>query len=282
MPAPKLTGLIGYPVSHSLSPRIHGYWIEEHKLKADYKLFTTPPPRLRQTMLHMRKKNVAGVNITVPHKQAVIQYLDGVDDTAERIGAVNTVVNRKGQFIGTNTDAYGFITNLNEGLGDLKPYLENVVLLGAGGATRAVLVALLDEGAKHITLTNRTEDKAVSLANEFAAQNAAVKIATSPWENREKILQNCQLLVNTTSLGMVNHEPLDIDISGLPSGAAVHDIVYAPLETELLKMAREHGFKTVDGLGMLLYQAQAAFQEWYGVLPAVTKKLREHVLEPAA
>lgn len=272
-----LTGLIGYPVSHSLSPRIHAYWIAEHKLDGDYKLFTTAPARLRQTILHMRKKNVGGVNITIPHKQNVIEYLDSVDDTAKKIGAVNTVVNKDGKFVGTNTDAYGFITNLREGLsgkvdGDINAYLKNVVILGAGGATRAACVALKEAGAITITLVNRSNEAAVTLASHFG-------IASLPWEARSEALAHATLLINTTSLGMQDYDALEIDLAKLPKDAAVHDIVYAPLETELLKNAKKNGHKIVDGLGMLLYQAQAAFEKWHGVKPAVTKALREHVLE---
>ena len=268
----KLTGLIGFPVSHSLSPAIHAFWIEQHKLDADYKLLTTPPNRLRQTMLHMRKKQALGVNITVPHKQAVMEYLDGINKSAKHIGAVNTVVNRKGKFEGHNTDAYGFITNLRESFGDLKPYLENIVLLGAGGATRAVIVALADAGAKNITLTNRTIDKAIALANEF-------EIEAAPWEDRAALLNGATLLVNTTSLGMDGQPPLEIDLKNLPDHAVVHDIVYAPLETDLLAAAKARGNRTVDGLGMLLYQAQASFELWHGVKPEVTQALRDHVLQ---
>jgi shikimate dehydrogenase len=267
-----LTGLIGYPVSHSLSPRIHAYWIAQHALDVEYKLFTTAPARLRQTMLHMRKKNTLGVNITVPHKQNVIQYLDSIDDTAKPIGAVNTVTNQNGKFIGSNTDAYGFITNLNEGLGDLTPYLKNVVILGAGGATRAAIVALKDAGASTITLTNRSADKAQALADEF-------QVECLPWSVRNNMLAEATLLINTTSLGMAGQPELSIDVSLLPDGAAVHDIVYAPLETPLLKNARERGLIAVDGLGMLLYQAQKAFELWHGILPEVTPELRAHVVE---
>ncbi len=273
-----LTGLIGYPVSHSLSPRIHDFWIKEHGLDAAYKLFTTAPARLRQTMLHMRKKEVRGVNITIPHKQAVMEYLDDTDANARAIGAVNTVTNRDGKFVGSNTDAYGFITNLREGLtgkpdGDIANYLQHVVVLGAGGATRAIIVALQQAGAKTITLTNRSFDKAQILANHF-------NLTALPWEVRAEALSEATLLVNTTSLGMAGHPPLELGLSALPKSAAVHDIVYAPLETPLLFAAAKQGHQTVDGLGMLLYQAQAAFELWHGVKPKVTKALRDHVLEP--
>ena len=273
----KLTGLIGYPLDHSLSPRIHAYWIKKHGIDAEYKLFTTPPARVRQVVKRLRDKGAVGFNVTVPHKLAVMEFLDSMDAVATRIGAVNTVINNEGLFAGTNTDAYGFITNLREGLtgdadGDIAAALTNVVLLGAGGATRAAIVALKDAGAGEITLTNRSGEKAAALAQEFS-------LKTVPWETKNAALHAATLLVNTTSLGMAGNQALELDLAGLPTDAAVHDIVYAPLETELLKTARARGNKTVYGLGMLLYQAQAAFHAWHGVLPEVTPELRAHVLE---
>ncbi len=272
-----LTGLIGYPVEHSLSPRIHAYWTAEHGLDAEYKLFTTPPARVRQVVKRLRDKSALGFNITVPHKLAVMEYLDAIDATATRIGAVNTVMHKDGKLMGSNTDVYGFITNLREGLtgavdGDITVYLENVILLGAGGATRAAIVALKDAGAKIITISNRSADKAAALAQEFS-------LHTVPWDEKNAALGAATVLVNTTSLGMNGQPALDIDLAALSLTAAVHDIVYAPLETELLKAASERGNKTVDGLGMLLYQAQKAFESWHGVLPEVTPELRAHVVE---
>ena len=274
---PKLSGLIGYPVEHSLSPRIHTYWIQKHAIDSEYKLFTTPPARVRQVVKRLRDKGALGFNVTVPHKLAVMEHLDSIDATATRIGAVNTVVHKEGKLMGSNTDAYGFITNLREGLtgsidGDISAHLENIVLLGAGGATRAAIVALKDAGAKSIILSNRSADKAASLAKEFS-------LKTVPWGEKNAALTAATLLVNTTSLGMTGQPPLEIDLATLSSSAAVHDIVYAPLTTELLKAAHVRGHKTVDGLGMLLYQAQKAFELWHGVLPAVTPALRAHVLE---
>jgi shikimate dehydrogenase len=269
-----LTGLIGYPTEHSKSPRIHAYWIAEHKLDAEYKLFTTPPHRVRQIVHRLRDKGAAGFNVTVPHKLAVMEHLDQLDATATKIGAVNTVTRVGNKLVGSNTDAYGFITNLCEGLGDLTPYLKNIVILGAGGATRAAIVALKDAGAQAITLTNRSAEKAQALADEFQVEHL-------PWSVRNNLLAEATLLINTTSLGMEGQPELSIDVSLLPEGSAVHDIVYAPLETELLKNARARGLKTVDGLGMLLYQAQKAFELWHGVLPKVTPELRAHVLEPS-
>ena len=268
-----ITGLVGYPTAHSLSPRIHDYWIKQYNLQGEYKLFTTKPARLRQTMQHMRKKNWRGVNITIPHKQDVMLHVDQYDSLAQRIGAVNTITNDNGVLTGTNTDAYGFITNLREGLGELAPYLDDVILLGAGGATRATIVALQDAGAKSITLINRTLETAQALADKFNLQ-------VLPWDVRSEALKTATLLVNTTSLGMKDHPPLEIDLKELPTSAAVHDIVYAPVETGLLKAARERGNRIVDGRGMLLYQAQRAFKEWYGILPPVTAELRQLILAP--
>ncbi|MDX2094974.1 MAG: shikimate dehydrogenase [Alphaproteobacteria bacterium] len=272
-----LTGLIGYPVAHSLSPRIHAYWLAQHGINGDYKLFTTPPARVRQIVKRLRDKGAAGFNVTVPHKCTVMEYLDAVDVVATRIGAVNTVTRVKEKLVGSNTDAYGFITHLRAGLtgkpeGDITAFLQNIVLLGAGGATRAAIVALKEAGAQKITLCNRSAEKAQALA-------AAFSLRTTDWESRAAALAEATLLVNTTSLGMAEQPPLDIDLTYLPMTSAVYDIVYAPLETPLLKAARARGNITVDGLGMLLYQAQAAFQAWHGVLPAVTPALRAHVLE---
>ena len=270
-----LTALIGYPVAHSLSPVIHEYWLQLHGIDGEYKLLTTAPARLRQTILHMRKKNALGVNVTVPHKQAVMEYLDGWDDLAEHIGAVNTIINRDGEFIGTNTDAHGFISSLTDGVGTLTPYLDNVIVLGAGGAARAVVVALKNANAKRITITNRTAEHADDLAGEF-------NVGQVEWESREELLKGATLLVNTTSLGMQSMEKLELSLVNLPTAAAVMDIVYAPLETDLLRAAKAHGCITVDGLGMLLHQAAGAFHAWHGVMPSVDAALRAHVLAAIA
>jgi shikimate dehydrogenase len=267
-----ITGLIGHPVKHSLSPRIHRYWLQKHAIEGDYMLWDTPPETLETQVKNLRDLAALGFNITVPHKQAIIEFLDDIDDTARRIGAVNSVTNKNGRLVGTNTDAYGCIANLQENLGDLTPYLDHVVILGAGGAARAVIVALKDAGATRLTIMNRTQQTAEFLAKEFDC-------GTEGWNVDNKIKIGATLLVNTTSLGMQGKEPLHIDISGLADHAAVHDIVYAPLETPLLREASEQGFATVDGLGMLLYQAQKAFASWHGVEPKVTGALRAHVLE---
>ena len=266
-----LTALIGFPTEHSLSPAIHTYWMRQHGIDGEYKLLTTPPPRLRQTMLHVRKKQMRGVNITVPHKESVLQYLDAVDAVATRIGAVNTVIAEGEKLRGTNTDAYGFISHLREQCSG-TPDLSHCVLLGAGGAARAAIVALQEAGASRITLVNRTLATAEALAQEFGVESAA-------WDVSGAGLATASLLVNTTSLGMAGQPPINMSWQHLPESAVVYDIVYNPLETGLLKACRKRGNPVVDGLGMLLYQAQKAFALWHGVEPVVDKALRQHVME---
>lgn len=265
-----LTALVGFPTEHSLSPVIHAYWMKQHTIDGAYKLLTTPPPRLRQTMFHVRKKQMRGVNITVPHKESVLEFLDVVDVTATRIGAVNTVIAEGENLTGTNTDAYGFMQNLIDGC-DGTPDLSHCVLLGAGGAARAAIVALQEAGAKRITLMNRTQASAEKLADEFGVEAAA-------WDVSGNGLSTASLLVNTTSLGMKGQPPVNMSWQYLPESAVVYDIVYNPLETGLLKSCRARGNKVVDGLGMLLYQAQKAFALWHGVEPVVDKALRQHVI----
>lgn len=266
-----LTGLIGYPTEHSLSPTIHSYWMKQNGIDGAYKLFTTPSARLRQTALHMRRK-VRGFNITVPHKEAVMEYLDRADALATRIGAVNTVIVEGETLSGTNTDAYGFLENLRQGCGGTLPDLSNIVILGAGGAARAAIVALKDAGAKQITVSNRTLETAQKLAAEF-------DVSATGWDVSGACLTHATLMVNTTSLGMKNHPPLNLSLQHLAASAVVYDIVYNPLETSLLKAAKGRGNSTVDGLGMLLFQAQKAFALWHGVEPMVDQGLRTHVLQ---
>lgn len=266
-----VTGLIGYPTDHSLSPAIHAYWMKQHGIDGAYKLFTTPSARLRQTAGHMRRK-VRGFNITVPHKEAVMEYLDNIDALATRIGAVNTVSVSGEELSGTNTDGYGFLENLRQGCGGILPNLSTVVILGAGGAARAAIVALKDVGAKQITLSNRTLETAQKLAEEFECNACG-------WDISGACLEGATLVVNTTSLGMKHQPPLNISLQHLATEAVVYDIVYNPLETSLLKAAKGRGNKVVDGLGMLLFQAQKAFALWHGIEPAVDEGLRNHVLQ---
>lgn len=267
-----LTGLIGYPTEHSLSPAIHEYWMNKHSIDGAYKLFTTPTTRLRQTVLHMRKKEARGLNITVPHKETVMEYLDAMDVIATKIGAVNTITAEGETLTGTNTDAYGFIENLRGSCGGTLPDLSRVVILGAGGAARAAIVALKDAGAGKLLLSNRTFETAQKLASEFGVE-------ACEWDITGACLTDATLVVNTTSLGMKKQPPLNMSLQHLAEQAVVYDIVYNPMETGLIKAAKSRGNLVVGGLGMLLYQAQKAFALWHGIEPVVDDALRKHVIQ---
>lgn len=266
-----LTALIGHPVSHSLSPTIHAHWLEVHGIEASYRLLDVAPSEMKEAIENMRKKMpLRGMNVTVPHKERIIPYLESVDDTARAIGAVNTVVVEDGKWHGTNTDAYGFITHLLTHAPKLKANLNHAVVLGAGGAARAAVYALKQAGAARITILNRTYANAQQLGTEMGAEAA-------PMAQAEAMFATADLLANTTSAGMKGIAPLELPLQALPTHAVVYDIVYAPRETELLKQAAARGLHTVDGLGMLLFQAQKAFEAWWGVLPAVDAGLMQAV-----
>ena len=271
--AARLAGVMGWPIGHSLSPRIHGYWLETLGIDGAYVPLAVAPENLADALRALPKLGFAGVNITIPHKQTALAALDHVDDLARRIGAVNTVtVGAGGTLAGSNTDAFGFIENLRAGAPRLEFGGAPVVILGAGGAARGVAVALIDAGAADIRLLNRTRARAEALAGDLGG------IEILDWRERADALDGAALLVNTTSLGMTGAAALDLSLEKLPSSAVVNDIVYAPLQTPLLAAARARGNEVVDGLGMLLHQARPAFAAWFGAEPEVTPGLRDHIL----
>jgi shikimate dehydrogenase len=268
-----LAGVMGWPVAHSRSPAIHNHWIRHYGLSGSYVLLPVQPERIGDAVRGLRALGFAGCNITIPHKVAAMPLVDRIDPLAARIGAINTVVvEPDGTLAGYNTDAYGYIQSLLDAQPGWRADAGPVTVLGAGGAARAILVALAERGAKEIRLCNRSLDKAQALAAEFGAPIRAV-----PWEQREEALDGCALLVNTTSLGMKGQDPLQLSLERLPKHALVSDIIYVPLETPLLAAARARGNVGVDGLGMLLNQARPAFQHWFGVMPEVTAELRRLV-----
>lgn len=268
-----LAGVMGWPVAHSRSPAIHNHWIRHHDLQGSYVLLPVLPERLGDAVRGLRALGFAGCNITIPHKVAAMSLMDRVDPLARRIGAINTiVVEADGTLTGYNNDAYGFIQSLLDAQPDWRADAGPITVLGAGGAARAILVALAERGAKDIRLCNRSLDKAQALAAEFGGPIRAL-----PWEEREAALDGAALLVNSTSLGMKGQDPLQLSLDRLPKQALVCDVIYVPLETPLLAAARERGNATVNGLGMLLNQARPAFQRWFGVLPDVTPELRRMV-----
>lgn len=277
----KRAGVIGHPITHSLSPKIHNYWLKQYEIEGSYEAVDVSPQQLPEFIKTLSARGFVGVNVTIPHKQEVMKYLDNIHVEAAAIGAVNTIIIEQGKTYGHNTDAQGFITNIQEEMPDLDLFEQKAVMFGAGGAARAVAVALIEEGAK-LFITNRTKEKATTLkqhlVKELAENYPEIKqddaITIVDWEKRNEILSGAAILANTTSLGMKNYPALNIDLDHLPEDAVVTDIVYSPLKTDLLKKAEERGNKTVDGLGMLLYQAEPGFYAWFGQRPEVTKELR--------
>ncbi len=272
-----IAGVMGWPVAHSRSPQLHGFWLKYYGIDGAYIPLPVDPKNLATALSALPAMGFRGANLTVPHKQAGFNFLDDVDSAAEHIGAVNTIiVGPGGRLRGINTDAYGFIENIKDGAPDLAFNAGKILILGAGGAARAVCVALLEAGATDIVLCNRSRARAEALAARLTASHA--KIICADWASRTERLDGAKLVVNTTSLGMVGQPPLEIDLSALAGDAVVNDIVYTPLETQLLVQARAKGCIAIDGLGMLLHQARPAFAQWFGVDPAVTPELRRHVL----
>ncbi|RJF89659.1 shikimate dehydrogenase [Oleomonas cavernae] len=270
----KLAGVMGWPVGHSRSPRLHGYWLEQHGIDGAYVPLAVRPDDLAAALRALPKLGFRGCNLTVPHKEAALAVVDRVDAAARRIGAMNTVVvEADGTLSGSNTDAPGFIANLRQGAPGLDLAGKTAVVIGAGGAARAVVVGLIDAGVAGIRLANRSAERTQALVEAFAPVVGAVA-----WDARAQALAGADLLVNTTSLGMVGEPALDLPLDALPATATVTDIVYAPLETALLAAARARGNVAVDGLGMLLHQAVPGFAAWFGTTPTVTAELRAHVL----
>ena len=268
-----LAGIIGMPVAHSRSPVVHNYWLEEHGLPGRYVLLPVKPERLADALKGLVALGFRGVNVTTPHKQAVIPLLDHVDAMATRIGAVNTiVVEPDGTLRGFNNDGNGFLQSLRDEKADWKPDDGPIVVVGAGGASRAILVALASQGAKEIRLVNRTRETADTLAHLLGGP-----IEVVPWEQRAQALAGAATLINATTQGSAGKPPLDLPLDTLPRDAIVGDAIYVPQETPLLAAARARGNRTVNGLGMLLNQARPAFQAWFGPLPTITPGLRRAI-----
>lgn len=275
--AAKVAGVVGWPVSHSRSPRLHGFWLEQYGIDGAYVPFAVPPGNIAAMLRALPHFGLAGLNVTVPHKQAALAAVDETDATAKRIGAVNTiVVGADGALRGSNTDGFGFLENLRAGHAGFDAASGPALVLGAGGAARAVVVALAEAGAPEIRIANRTAERAERLAHEADAAGGTCHVVA--WEAREAACAGAALLVNTTSLGMAGQPPLELALDDLPGGAVVNDIVYAPLATPLLARAAARGNPTVDGFGMLIHQARPAFAAWFGRDPEVTDAVRAHLL----
>ena len=267
--AARVAGVIGWPVAHSRSPRLHGHWLRRHGIDGAYVPLPVPPESLADAVRGLRAAGFRGVNVTLPHKVAVMALCDRLDGAARRIGAVNTLVFGPDGIEGRNTDGTGFVASLEADGGAVPGGA--ALLLGAGGGARAIAAALRDRGMA-VTVCNRSPARAAALAGALPG------VETLPWDERARHLAGFGLLVNTTQLGMAGQPPLDLPLEGAAPDLVVADIVYVPLETPLLHAARARGLRTVGGIGMLLHQAAPGFAAWFGVAPAVDQALRDAVL----
>lgn len=267
--------VIGYPIAQSRSPLVHGYWLKKHGIEGEYSKLEVTPETAEDFFGNFKSSGLVGINVTVPHKEMAAAACDELDDAAKTMGAANTLwLNDTGKLCGANTDGLGFLGNLDQ----LAPGWDNApgkaLVLGAGGAARAVVWALLSRKFTTVYIVNRTVEKAQKIADEFGTKTIA-----ESWDNLGNLLGEVDFLVNTTSLGMAGKSALEIDLSPLSKTALVTDIVYVPLQTDLLKQASERGNPTVDGLGMLLHQAVPGFEKWFGVRPEVDAELRTLILK---
>lgn len=269
-----LAGVLGHPIGHSKSPQLHGYWLKRYNLRGHYVPIDVASDRLEHAIQAMRELGFVGANVTIPHKESVLGLADLVTDRATLIGAANTLIFRKdGKLHADNTDGYGFIENLKQGAPHWMPQAGPALVMGAGGAARAIISSLLDAGVPEVVLSNRTRIKAERLSDAFGR-----RVRVIDWIKLGNQIEACATIVNTTSLGMVGQPEMRVPLDGLRPGQVVTDIVYTPLETKLLLEARRAGCTTVDGLGMLLHQAVPGFERWFGVRPEVDAEVRAAVL----
>jgi len=269
-----MAGVMGWPVAHSRSPVIHNHWIRQYGLNGTYGLFPVETQNIDDAIRGLKALGLAGCNITIPHKVEAMKRMDWVDPLAQRMGAINTiVVQADGALHGYNNDGFGFIQSLRDDKPDWRADAGPITVLGAGGAARAIVLSLIDEGASEIRLINRTRAKADALAQEFGQV-----VTAYDWSERHDALAGCALLINTTNQGMHGQPDLDLQLDQLPTSALVADAIYIPLETSLLAQARQRGNMGVNGLGMLLNQARPAFKAWFGVMPEITPALRRAII----
>ena len=269
-----LAGVIGSPVAHSRSPRLHRHWLTTYGIQGHYIPMDVAAADLEHVIRTLPKMGFVGVNVTIPHKEAVMAIADQITDRATLIGAANTLIFRPdGKIHADNTDGYGFITNLQQGAPDWDPTSGPAVVLGAGGASRAVVASLIEAGVPEILLTNRTRDRAERLREDFGQ-----KVTVVDWVKAGNLFDGASVVINTTSLGMVGKPELRVPLDGLEAGTVVTDLIYAPLQTRLLKEAEEAGCTVVDGLGMLLHQAVPGFERWFGQRPEVDNATRAAAL----
>lgn len=269
-----LAGVIGDPISHSLSPRLHGHWLKRYELRGHYVPLHINHADLPDVLRTLPRMGFVGVNVTLPHKELVLSLADSVTDRAALIGAANTLTfTANGQIQADNTDGMGFLSNIRQALPGWKASAGPALVLGSGGAAKAIVSALVSDGAPIVHVANRTRARADGLKEQFGA-----RVSPTDWTHIPELIADSALIVNTTSLGMTGQTPLSIDLSRLSPPTVVTDIVYSPLETDLLKDAKARGCETVDGLGMLLHQAVPGFERWFNYTPMVDDELRAAVL----
>lgn len=264
--------VIGWPIGHSRSPLIHQYWLKLHGIDGGYTREAVPPDQVVDFLANIESRGFAGCNVTLPHKEAAFRAVRIADNATQKLGVVNTVFLRDGTVWGTSTDGEGFLANLESNLPGWSPSGKRIAVLGAGGAARAIVATLADQGAAEIAVFNRTLERAEILRRDFGKT-----VKPMPWDRMADALAEADALVNTTSLGMKGRPELDIDIARLPTGALVTDIIYVPQVTDLLVRAKERGHPIVGGLGMLLHQAVRGFELWFDVRPKVTQELYDLV-----
>ena len=273
----KLAGVMGWPVAHSRSPLLHNYWLKRLEIDGAYVPMPVHPNHLGAGLRGIAALGFMGCNITVPHKEEAFKLVDSSDDLAQKVGAVNTVIVQKdGTLHGMNTDVYGFSQNMKSAGRAYQPK-KPAVVVGAGGAARAIIVALHNDGCRDIRLINRTSERAIALAKELNPVCGDV-ITPVGWPDRHEVMDDARAFINTTTQGMDGQQPLDISLRALDDEAVVCDIVYTPLNTPLLIEAKKRGHPCVDGLGMLIHQAELGFQHWFGIAPPVDADVRRVLL----
>lgn len=269
-----LAGVIGMPVAHSRSPTLHGHWLSRYGIEGHYIPMPVMPEHLSEVLRALPRVGFVGLNVTIPHKEAVLTLADVVTDRAALIGAANTLIFRPdGKIHADNTDGYGFIANIRQNASDWEPNAGPAAIIGAGGAARAVVASLLDSGVAELRITNRTKIRAEQIRSEYGA-----RIVVYDWAQAGNMLEGAATVVNATSLGMQGNQPLKIPFDALAPDCLVTDLVYTPLMTPFLEKAKERGCRVVDGLGMLLHQAAPGFERWFGQRPEIDEETRRVVL----
>ncbi len=270
-----ILGIVGWPLIHSYSPYIHNFWLNQYSLDHKYKKFPIEPNKLSETFNTLKRKNFIGLNVTVPYKEQLLPYMDKLDESAKKIGAINIISrDSNGYFIGSNSDSYGFIQNLyhcypNKDLKNIQ-----CAILGSGGAARAALYSLIKEGAQEVLIFSRNYNKAISLSSDFRN-----KCKVFNWNKYINFMKDIQLLINATPMGMPNTPLNNLELNKLNKNAIVYDLVYSKIDTPLISLAKQNGYSTISGLGMLLHQAVPSFYKWFNKKPTITDTLTDYIVE---